>query len=50
MRLSTKMVLCVAMILGMTSGQGVIKAAAEFVHKYKLLVFSENTQFWFVKI
>lgn len=35
---------------GHPSGQGVIKAVSEFAYKYKLLVFNEDTQFWFVKV
>lgn len=35
---------------GHPSGRGVVKAVSEFAHKYKLLVFSEGTQFWFVKV
>ncbi len=35
---------------GHPSGRGVIKAVSEFVYKYKLLVFSEDSQFWFVKV
>ena len=35
---------------GHPSGRGVVKAVSEFAHKYKLLVFSEDTQFWFVKV
>lgn len=35
---------------GHPSGQGVIKAVSEFAYKYKLLVFNEGIQFWFVKV
>ena len=35
---------------GHPSGCGVVKAVSEFAYKCNLLVFNEDTQFWFVKV